>query len=519
VHDSVSGRWYSLCERQVLFRFKTGARPPYLAPADEGWIGAEAMVEVDEAGNKQLRTNENLFRWDGWSLVVRHPSKALEECNPVAGTPFPKNIDLQPTEELKPLTLTRLRFGRTYRFRARVADLAGNAWLLSYAAGLNVDDLASDPVTYRRFDPINPPFLVPLQPPGPGAPVKKPGDKKQPRGQAEGERLVIRSGLAAAAASGQWLVVPPEVKFQEAEWIGMFDAFDQPDKAFATLARYCGTLPEGYDPKFIGRITWSGDRLATPYLPDGHAAGAALCYLPGGKERKPDGVRAVAEKNAGAAIDSTTVVDFALDLAAPAKKGRPFAQPFYLRLTSGKTRKTEYAKSARRLTVTLPPGEQQLFRVSSTPVEPLDTFAQVHNAFEAKQEAFLIQPRESAKLGKANWDAIKAFTSVFKDAILAGQFWPLTPQKNVYLMHAVPKPLVPAAKDPKEKPVFKFSENLIVIPRVTGGKATVLHDPTLRVHRASTGRIDVYAEWDEHLDAPGIPDCPLKKKHPPPLLF
>jgi hypothetical protein len=51
----------------------------------------------------------------------------------------------------------------------------------------------------------------------------------------------------------------------------------------------------------------------------------------------------------------------------------------------------------------------------------------------------------------------------------------------------------------------KISQFCRVLP---AGKATVLHDPTLRVHRASTGRIDVYAEWDEYSDGPGIADCP-----------
>ncbi|MEQ1953190.1 hypothetical protein [Mesorhizobium sp. CN2-181] len=107
---------------------------------------------------------------------------------------------------------------------------------------------------------------------------------------------------------------------------------------------------------------------------------------------------------------------------------------------------------------------------------------------------------------------INNLRSFFEQAIAQGQFWPLTPKKNLYLVHAVPKPLVASPKDPKEKPVFKFSQALTVEPRVTGGIATVLHDAELRVHRASTGRIDVYAEWDEHSDGPGLPVFPRKER-------
>ena len=154
VRDDVSKRWHSLCERQVAFKFERGGLADYLAPADEGWISAEGMVEVDENGHRQLRTNENFFRWDGWSLVAPNPSEKLKECSPVAAGPPPQNIGLVPSIELKPLSLAKLRFGRTYQFRARLADLAGNAWPREYADGLrNIDGIASKPVKYRRIRP------------------------------------------------------------------------------------------------------------------------------------------------------------------------------------------------------------------------------------------------------------------------------------------------------------------------------------------------------------------------------
>jgi hypothetical protein len=511
-HDSSTSQWHSLCERQVVFKFETG-RADYLAPADEGWISAEALVEKDEVGNSQLRINENFFRWDGWSLVAPHPSEKLKECgSPDSEDPLPTNIGLTPIIEPRPLSLARLRFGRTYRFRARLADLAGNAWPREYADHLDAECESSKPTTYRRYDPINPPFLVPLQPPGPGTPAQAPeqGEPTTSKGPEKGEMLVIRSGVGAKYRTGEWLVLPPEVKFQEAEWMGMFDAFESPDKAYSILERYCGALPAAFDPDFLPRVTWSGEKLATPYLPDGHAAGAAFSYLPGGTERQPEAAPATVNISANLAVSSTTSVDFRLDLEGPQKSGTPFSQPFHLRLSAGDKRKTEM--KGRRLSVTLPPGEQQLVRVSSVPVENPDLFAQVHGAFSADQEKFVIQPRDGDQLGNANWNAMKGFATSLHAAISLGQFWPLTPKKNIYLVHAVPKPVVPPAKEPDKQSVFEFSDNAKVAPRVTGGFATVLHDPDLRVHRTSTSRIDVYASWDEHNDGQGYLEFPQKER-------
>jgi hypothetical protein len=59
-------------------------------------------------------------------------------------------------------SLPRLRFGFAYRLRARLVDLAGNS--------LDVDDPSlgdgenelevTQPVTYWRFEPVDPPVLV-----------------------------------------------------------------------------------------------------------------------------------------------------------------------------------------------------------------------------------------------------------------------------------------------------------------------------------------------------------------------
>jgi|GEM_PF-2143946 len=504
VYDESTASWHSLCERQVYFAFE-GGRARYLAPADEGWISAEAMSQVDEDGNRQLRNNENLFRWDGWSLVAPNPSKALKEYNNPGGA-APRNIKVGVSVEQRYLSLPKLRFLRRYRFRAKTVDLAGNCWEQVYANVLDTSKFETPWITYRRYDPVNPPFMFPLQAPGPG-PSPSNGDKGS-QGPEKGEMIAIRSGAGNASASGQWLVLAPEMKFQEAAWSGLFDELKSPDAVFSILEKYCGVLPAQFDASFKSRITWSSGKLATPYLPDAHAAGAAFRYLPG-RERKPERV-AGADGKARAALEATTTVDFLLNPKAPVKKV-PFSQPFILELRSGARRPPKFTGNGRRLTVWLPPGEQQLIRMGSYPTPDLEVFAQFHNAMSADQTKFVVQSRNGAQLGAANWTRLDSLSDVFKKAVLGGLFWPVTPQKNIYLMHAVPKPLVPPPLDPREKKSFRFSDNAAVSPRVTGGTATVLTDPTLRVHRASTGRIDVRAVWTEFSDRAGAPIFPTKE--------
>jgi hypothetical protein len=512
VLDESTGRWRSLCERQLTFSFRRGNRLRYLAPMDEGWVASEAMAEVDEQGTRQLRKNENLFRWDGWSLAAPDPSKPIKETRPEPGDPGRAVPDVTVAVHAKPQSLPRLRFGHTYRFRARIVDLAGNAWLLEYANAFDTSRLESPAIVYRRFDPLNPPFFVGLQPPGPGRPV---GNAQKDRdvtklddatGPDQGETLVIRSGMGTVSSTAEWLVLPAEVKVQEAKWMGAFDEVKDPDDGFRMLERYCGALPESYDPAFIRRIRFPNGRLGTPYLPDIHAAGAAFTYLPGGTERKRGASAAAAGQRADAVVAATTKIDFSVDLSMPLK--RPLSQPFRLRLAAGDVRKAKYSPSERRLSIVLPPGEQQLVRVSAYPIEQLETFAQVHNALNADQRKFVVQPRESAALGRADWESHRAHEPKYRAAILAGQFWPLTPQKNVYLIHAVPKPIVPPAADPDDEAEFRFSEVLKVPTRASGSKTATLTDEKLRVHRASTGRLEVYANWKDYSDVPGSRQFP-----------
>ena len=61
--------------------------------------------------------------------------------------------------------LAHAAFRGTYRFRARAVDLAGNSVPFTKAGGFT---WATGEVTYRRFEPVTSPVLVPTAPRTPG---------------------------------------------------------------------------------------------------------------------------------------------------------------------------------------------------------------------------------------------------------------------------------------------------------------------------------------------------------------
>ena len=91
------------------------------------------------------------------------------------------------------------RFGRSYRFRARVVDLAGNSLPFSESAPF---DYTTDPVGYGRLEPVGSPTIVPCAPRTPGESL---------------ETLVIRSNYDVAdstVAPCQRHLAPPGTRWR-----------------------------------------------------------------------------------------------------------------------------------------------------------------------------------------------------------------------------------------------------------------------------------------------------------------
>jgi len=162
------GVWRTLCARVGDYRLIKTGEPIDSIPEDEGYVCGASTTS--QPGSKDQYLHESLFRWTGWSLCTPRPGLALkavqEEGSDIQSeVPSKKGVDVAKNGcgvsanfTTPGGSLPRLRYGRSYRFRARVVDLAGNS--LAVDDPLLDNTCASDSVGYWRFEPIDPPVIV-----------------------------------------------------------------------------------------------------------------------------------------------------------------------------------------------------------------------------------------------------------------------------------------------------------------------------------------------------------------------
>lgn len=136
VWDDVSGQWHSL-HRRLLDVAIEGAGTVIVDTPDTGFLQGAALTRADGpdggAEGAPYHAHEVLAGWDGWSLSAPRPGKVVVHRDgeeQVLDAPDPDPNPLSPvasTTRPEPLTLPRLRYGRTYAFRAWSVDLAGNS--------------------------------------------------------------------------------------------------------------------------------------------------------------------------------------------------------------------------------------------------------------------------------------------------------------------------------------------------------------------------------------------------------
>jgi hypothetical protein len=295
VWDGKHARWYQLCARSGnpagINGYGIGS-PPKIVPVpagDEGWTEPVTTSPPGQPGPVNLP--ETMLRWDGWSLVASRPGKHLSVTDslegdtgnpPPAGAQFQLQIDYAAT----PGTLPMLRFGRGYRFRARVVDLAGNSLPFDESASFA---FTTPETTYGRLEPVASPVIVPCAPRTPGESL---------------ETLVIRSNYDTPddqAAPCERHLAPPATSVDLALTHGALDdPAGRPDKAlYATLVPRPGqpsrdgltyrslSVLAAYNGKVetIGTNEWvyypPNGTFAVPYLPDVMGCGVSLAGLPG----------------------------------------------------------------------------------------------------------------------------------------------------------------------------------------------------------------------------------------------
>jgi hypothetical protein len=553
VWDSVTGEWHSLHRRSGDYR--VGEHEVAFATKDEEGFFQLATTQPApgaEPADKDLYVHEVIARWAGWSLSVPYPAKSLsrhgdpDKAIPPDGddpdyrtdeaiTPF----KVQATYKVMPGSLPRLRFGARYRTRARAVDLAGNslgigdpiANTLALLMGLPRDPEGQP---YLRYEPVPAPLAVIRE----ESAVTAPGSAVH--------RLVMRTfndgiandGAAADLTASDRHIVPPRTSVEMGERHGIFDGPDGKLKSDAATwalaaARDAGQFASATI-EIAGRSTDqvpiepSASIDVLPHLPDPLSRGAALRNLPGsigkavGRAAPDDATAGPVEYETLTAINprpgSATLVSFNTTGDWEQTVGFRLALG---ELSSGDTDpRPAWDPETRVLTVFLPKGQTSVVPLSSyTTPDDLKLLGLWHWLREFVDLATIFGAQPAHLLPDQPVDLL---AHVLQRTVEGGH-WMLTPPTLLTLVHAVQQPIgrpqFTALNIEHEDP--KWLANPLQSDRLRGrddpqelttitawrrpGDTTATLQGALRIHGASTAKVNLTAAWTDPVDALDTP--------------
>jgi hypothetical protein len=477
VWDSKSQTWHSLCQRKGTYNFfAANLTREY---DDEGFVqlGVTQPVSGTTSGSQppsDLYLQESMFTWNGWSLVAPLPGNTISPGgtpqapnNPtVAPSSPPSGFNMVASFAVPPGTLPRLRFGTTYRIRARVVDLAGNS-LAFNAPNLTDFSLATAATVYSRYEPVVAPAVV----------LTKTLDGTKSPGESLG-RVVLRSNYDATAANYATvysqlvsdptytgytlrLIAPPQTSEQMAERHSMLDSPSGPMMSDPTTYQMIATLSGGAFPLDPQTRLPVQSSLTTPYLPDPLCQGASFAMLD-------------SNNNLVATLPAVSFY--------PGGVTWPGAIPFLLKIVEG-TGNTSWQWDApsQTLTVQIAKAEVVTFNLSSLLSTSNLGAGNLH------------------MMGVWNWikEAAPANLAQLQQNIGAGSFWLLTPSRQIVIVHAVQQPLI--------APQFHS-----LTPNRSLGEtySYIVDNRAMPIDGKSTVKVDFEAAWQEPLDDVSNPNGP-----------
>ncbi len=545
VWDSVTRQWHQLCARVGAYQFEnediTWGESP--TAADEGWVqlGAVSKPEdvLTETPPSEMRLHESVFDWSGWSLVVPRPGNALSEPD-ASGNSVPTKTFTGPDAQthdighyvhpdlpldvrfsVPPGTLPRLRFGTTYRFRARAVDLAGNS--VAFAPGSTSADpegagddreLVSEAIVHKRYDPVKPPTVVITEP-------MKPSESPNV--------IVVRSYTnpdtnTPVTENASRHITPPRSAVTMAEACAGLDREADAGKPMDTTLYNMLCNRDDYD------FPMDADRQQTPtpsipspipYLPDRYSRGAALKGLPGIANTTSDISLGGTTRYSGYKVRTsptssteTTVTTTRVSFETPSSPWydrRAFKMaingigPLDSRIAGHDTPTLpDWNDTNRLLTVELAKAEDIAVDLSSqaapTDLAKMGVYQwgmEKHFPLIAKILTSIVLPLEveeqAAQVTQPPTAISAAYPQVANTLISAssiGTNWMLTPPDKITLVHAVDKPMI--------KPAFTSRAHMERKYRET--HATLID--WMAIHGKSTVKLEVKAAWMENVDDP-----------------
>jgi hypothetical protein len=465
------GPWQSLCQRRVRYKLENIEIP-------EGWSAGGANLGLPEEGflrpdsmttgggaNDAVYIHQTVARFDGWSMVAKRPDRVDDPSAIILpSSPLEVYVDVQLG------SLPRLRFGRKYLLRVRLADLVGGGLR---AAEVGSDEPQTELFKHLRFEPIPPPELVPT--------------RAYTDGEGQGV-LVVRSdrGMSAqdyASTHGYSpdefrYLYPPKSSLELAlQYDGRFDDALGPDtdtsviKKFFEIAKRAdrdfGDISgpslagesDGTCPYFIVPAT----PAAVPWLPDPGAG--LMSILVRSRPIDPD----------TGTQGRTQGFEKKCEWTHEPVAGWADLKPIPLRVTDGPSgntgceAKSVFSENQWSLTIALSPAQQATLDVVSCPTTSHVT-----------------------SLGIAIWaGASDSSSNPVNEHIEKGKNPNVTPPRTITVVHAVQRPL----KDPSGR----LNENP---DRKPGETHVDLLVREISIDVPSTGRMDIRAKWEDFEDIP-----------------
>ena len=522
IHSSKTNRWHSLHRRNSTYKFGVAGSPVLHIEDEEGFTQLAVAQPADDptrpvdkvaktAGAPQPGTDifvhERVARWNGWSLSVQRPGRALNRSADPSKAVDPDPTLDQPVTPFKMTTsytavagsLPQLRFGLRYRLRARIVDLAGNSVPLS----LTSPDLALPDGTelpYLRFEPAPYPALALREILQQGASL---------------DRLVIRSynsspvlDKVATSEIDQRHIVPPRASVRMIERHAVLDDAQGRLKGDATTYNLIATRDAAQLPSLNGIPFISQAQASVPYLPDPIARGAALRDLPNTRfdtNGAISGNRLVYAKSPQVEARAGSVTHISFGSAWPGR------QLFRLIIAEGR-KAPAWDAQARTLTVYLPKALEAEVPLSSY-LDPGDL--SLMGVWDWLRQYLEFAEIQSATNGGPVFpsNGIALLTQL----TLEGGHPVITPQRTLNLVHAVQQPIgrpqfaiLPIARPSGQSAALANAFSPITAWRRMNSHSCMLLGG-LRVHGRSTSKVDIQASWREFIDdtsQPGPQELP-----------
>lgn len=505
------GKWFSLHKRNNKYSYLnisgTSIDIPGTEP-DEGFIQTSASEEKTDSGT-QLKVGEAIARWEGWSLSVPRPGSALNDPmldkEEVYDKNKPGNADKENTKyktpgtadfrlNVKPAiekgTLPMLRFGKKYSIRIRTVDLAGNSVDLSVQPESPGEAVMGN-IRYMRYEPVDAPFLVL------GTDVKD-GESA--------EVMVIRSNEGATVseyenanidskygkaykAESLRHVKPPRTTVEMATTHSMLDKGFGPVNGVEAAAIY-NKIKNDKDPLVkeedatseMKVVDGSLFNIPVEYLADPMAAGVTFFISdndPNPKLPDPEILTRRVSFYFDAEVSDATANDTADYNAWMNPK------TFRIMLKEGSPN-VKWESSLRTLVLTLQKGV--IFKMNY---------------------ACFWRPNDILKLsGVLDMMGMNSLADAVGKRIAKGEHWMFSPWREITFVHAVQQPI-------SKMGTQSYPHIAALVPDRDYGANTAKLNTKLLVHGASTGQLDMEADWTEWVDdvtKPELEKIPTKGK-------